>query len=152
MKPSIMLLFVLITFCTKQVTTIIEPIEQPQEKAIMKFKPEDPKPDEQPPTVPMKVNKQIVTVYFQFDSYKLMDSEKWKISNIEKPVYLVGGACPIGDNSYNYILGMYRAVAVRDYLEGKGVNVASYRSVGENNLVSEKKGEYHLNRRCEITY
>lgn len=94
------------------------------------------------------------TVYFDFDSDVLKPEECFKIDAmnlIGNDVFIVGGACPIGDDKYNYELGMRRALAVFKYLTTVlGVENVKWRSCGENELISSKKSKYALNRRCEI--
>lgn len=146
-KCYVLAVVLLIVFCSKKVTTVSEtPQELPKEdKVLMVFKDEK-------PAQPLVETPKYLTVYFDFDSDVLRDNEKFKLSIIDKPVELTGGACPIGSDDYNYTLGLRRAYSVRDYLEQSGIKVTSVTSFGENGLVSTDKDEYPLNRRCEIKY
>jgi outer membrane protein OmpA-like peptidoglycan-associated protein len=140
---------ILVVSCTKK-TTVVTPtpvIEKP--KAVMVFK-KEPEIKEVKSVEPVKPV--TVTVYFDFDSYVLKESEKWKLSDINRPVNLVGGCCPIGTEEYNYTLGLNRAYSVKRYFDEIGIKVLTVRSVGENDLKSTLKSDYNDNRRCEITY
>lgn len=137
--------------CSKKVITT-EVLPEPQkDKAMMVF-PVEESPKVEAPAVPMETFKQTVIVYFKFDSDELQDSERWKIVNIDKPVELVGGTCPIGGDDYNYTLGLRRAYSVKKLFDQNYVKVESVKSVGEKELVTTDKSEYRLNRRCEIKY
>ena len=96
-----------------------------------------------------------VVIRFEFNRYELTDAYKDLIDLLDVSgcdVELVGGACPIGSTEYNHGLGMRRALVVYDYLVNeRGAKNVLWRSVGENELVSENPDEYHLNRRCEIS-
>lgn len=96
------------------------------------------------------------TVYFPFDSWELSEAARW-VLDMEVPaggtMLLTGGACPIGEDPYNYQLGLKRAYAVKDYLvmhRGVSPDCISVQSVGEEDLVSDDQAHYGLNRRCEI--
>lgn len=60
------------------------------------------------------------TVYFDFDSAKLRESEKAKLSDLKGRrgrLSITGYTCDIGTREYNDRLAVRRAQAVRDYLE-----------------------------------
>jgi outer membrane protein OmpA-like peptidoglycan-associated protein len=139
----------LILSCSKKVITVEELPQEPENDIMMTFPLEDPP---QPPPVPMNKIKQCVIVYFKFDSDELQESEKWKISNIDQPVELTGGCCPIGTDAYNYTLGLRRAMVVKNFFEKSGINVKSYKSIGERELIETDREKYSLNRRCEIRF
>jgi len=98
-----------------------------------------------------------LTLYFGFDSDYLTDSEAMKLKVIpvrsDAVLYLVGGACPIGDEDYNDALGTKRALVVADELAklGYDVRLIMCASVGEYNLVSSDPASYWMNRRVRVT-
>jgi peptidoglycan-associated lipoprotein len=139
----------LILSCSKKIITVEEVPQKPVNDVMMTFPLEKPP---QPPQVQMNKIKQCVIVYFKFDSDELQESEKWKISNIDQPVELTGGCCPIGTDDYNYTLGLRRAMVVKNFFEKSGINVKSYKSIGERELIETDREKYSLNRRCEIRF
>ena len=97
----------------------------------------------------------LYTVYFDFDSYELkrsamsfLDGLKQNVLLGGEVVTLSGGCCPIGDDDYNYDLGIKRAVSVSEYLDVDAV----VKSVGEDEeyLITNAHENYWKNRRCEI--
>lgn len=151
MKGFILLLLIIaVVLCTKTITTVdMLPQQKPEQETDVAMI----LPEEKPEPVKVGIKKlSLVTVYFDFDSDVLKDGERWKLSNINEPVELTGGSCPIGDSQHNYTLGIKRAIVVKNYFENKGVKAKSYKSVGEGCLVTEYRKDFNLNRRCEVRY
>lgn len=96
------------------------------------------------------------TVYFSFDSDKIEDISAFhKIIEFankfpDREVVLIGGCCPIGEWEYNRRLGLRRANSCYTYLRPLINNEMYVVSVGEEELETEDKSEYWLNRRCEV--
>jgi outer membrane protein OmpA-like peptidoglycan-associated protein len=139
--------------CSKKVITIAESPEPSPKNAdnevMMVFSPGAAR---QTSPAPIKKPEQCVIVYFKFDSDELLESEKWKIKNIDRPVELIGGCCPIGSDDYNYTLGLRRAMTIKRFFETGGITVKSYISIGERELIETNREKYFMNRRCEVKY
>jgi len=93
------------------------------------------------------------TVYFDFDSYDLRESAVNKINSIidgcyNRNVTLVGHACNIGEENYNFKLGHSRAEAIAGMFRGVASETTT-ESLGEGEPYSET--DLSLNRRVEIT-
>lgn len=77
-------------------------------------------------------------------------------SNPSAKVLVAGHTDERGSREYNMSLGERRAVAVRSYLAGKGVNTANIEiiSYGEEQPVATGSGEasWSQNRRAELSY
>lgn len=101
-------------------------------------------------------------VYFDYDSSALAAGERAKVDPVidvmsQSPqVYLtLEGHCDErGSREYNMSLGENRALAVRDYLMGRGVDSSRIQTIsyGEENPVSmgHSESDYRLNRRVEF--
>lgn len=79
----------------------------------------------------------VLEVYFDFNSAKLKDSEREKLSSLEPGRYfLVGHACWIGSERYNDKLSLRRAYSVAEYLRSMNFEVVGldYRGERECNL------------------
>ncbi|MBN1294357.1 MAG: OmpA family protein [Candidatus Latescibacteria bacterium] len=144
-------ILIMFLFCTKKVTTVVYE-DKPQKKAFMVFKPEEKPSQVEPPSKPMEVYRKKIVIYFKFDSDELTEKEKLKINNIDNPVELIGGACPLGNDDYNYTLGLKRAYSVKKIFDDRGIKVLSVKSIGEHDLITDEPKEYYLNRRCEVKY
>jgi outer membrane protein OmpA-like peptidoglycan-associated protein len=139
--------------CQKKITVLPDvdynaparPVETVEDGVVFAFAEE--------PQAPASLD--FVVIRFEFDSYELTTDYKRLIDLLDVKncdVELVSGTCPIGTTEYNHALGIRRALVVYDYLlNERGANNVLWRSVGENELVSENPDEYHLNRRCEIS-
>ena len=100
-----------------------------------------------------------LTVLYGFDSDAMLPDSKMLLEGrmadmAGRTVRLTGGACPIGEEDYNYLLGMRRAEAVKNFLVAHArpsPASISIQSVGEQNLITDNPKQYNLNRRCEIT-
>ena len=149
LRIVVIALILIIVSCAKKVTIAEVLPETNKDKVIWTFQLE--KPPQQVEN-PVENIKKTVIVYFKFDSDELQESERWKINDINQPVELIGGACPIGNDDYNYTLGLRRAFSVKYFFEKNNISVESVKSVGENALLTTDKNEYRLNRRCEIKY
>lgn len=102
------------------------------------------------------------TVYFAFDSYSIEASQRhkvenaasWMKENFDKKVIVAGHCDNRGTTQYNLALGERRALAIRDYLVGLGVekdriNTISYGK--ERPAVSgESEEAWAKNRRGQI--
>ncbi|MDR0693253.1 MAG: OmpA family protein [Puniceicoccales bacterium] len=102
------------------------------------------------------------SVYFNFDSSKVLRAEQIKIAEITKVfikdktlcVLVVGNCDKFGKESYNDALGKRRAEAVRDIFVSLGIDenriiTASLGSVKANKSVKHKE-DGALDRRCDI--
>ena len=100
-------------------------------------------------------------VYFGFDASNLQRSEMAKIeavaAHLKKTgrVVIVEGNCDErGSNEYNLSLGQLRAIAIRNYLVERGVNVQSVqdKSYGEEKpaVVGSNEAAWSKNRRGEF--
>ena len=100
-----------------------------------------------------------LTVLYGFDSDAILPGtrlllEGYMADMAGRTVRLTGGACPIGEEDYNYLLGMRRAETVKNFLVAHArpsPASISIQSVGEQNLITDNPKQYNLNRRCEIT-
>jgi len=105
------------------------------------------------------------TVYFDFNSYLFTPETKARLDSFllskkGKPdsySIRINGYCdPIGSDSYNDELSMYRAANVKDYLLKNGVELSNIKTItghGEKDPLNENKTEQErrLNRRVEIS-
>jgi peptidoglycan-associated lipoprotein len=103
-------------------------------------------------------------VYFGYDSFQLPAEEIAKIQQAadilrQNPSYvlIVEGHCDErGSNEYNLSLGEQRALAVRNYINGLGIdsNRVQSRSFGEERPAVQGVGEeaWRLNRRGEFAF
>ncbi|MDR2432197.1 MAG: OmpA family protein [Puniceicoccales bacterium] len=102
------------------------------------------------------------SVYFNFDSSKILRAEQIKVAEIAKVfikdktlcVLVVGNCDRFGKESYNNALGKRRAEAVRDIFVSLGIDenriiTASLGSVKANKSVRHKE-DSALDRRCDI--
>lgn len=101
------------------------------------------------------------TIFFEFDSDNLTPESINKLKKIAlktkeikiELLKLIGGACPIGDDLYNYRLSLRRGESVKQYLKDaaciSAAKIYLYGN-GETNLVSKVKSEYWKNRNCII--
>lgn len=103
----------------------------------------------------------IARVYFDFNKSGLTDKSKYVLDNIvnllklnQKNLTLEGHSDSIGDEKYNFSLGLKRSESVEKYLESKGVEDKRLTSTSEGELKpiannNDKKGR-EQNRRVEI--
>ncbi len=103
-------------------------------------------------------------LYFGYDSFTLPQNEIVKIQQAiailqQNPSYvlIVEGHCDErGSNEYNLSLGEQRALAVRDYIVGGGIDAGRIqsRSYGEERPAVQGSGEevWRLNRRGEFAF
>jgi len=101
-------------------------------------------------------------VYFDYDSSQVKASERGKIeavaaylrSNAAKKLIIEGHCDERGSAEYNLALGERRALAVRSYLVGLGIEAARMQtsSFGEERPAVPGTGEavWRLNRRAEF--
>ena len=87
-----------------------------------------------------KVVDKVRVVTFAFDSFVLTDEAKAILNGIDAgtTVTVLGYASPEGKASYNQKLSEHRALAVRDYLNNRGVNVAKAEGVGVKDKASQR--------------
>jgi peptidoglycan-associated lipoprotein len=102
-------------------------------------------------------------VLFAYDSYQIAETEVSKVeavakymkSNADVKLVAEGHCDERGSNEYNMSLGEHRALAVRAYLVGLGVDGARIqtRSFGEEKPLNPGHGEaaWHENRRVEFS-
>lgn len=92
-----------------------------------------------------------VTVYFDFDSYRLRKEEKDKLKKVpaKARVFLEGYASPEGSSSYNLKLSERRVRSVKSFLEKRGAVVEGSRAYGEEKC-SLKKEEWWRCRKVEV--
>ncbi|MFZ5807044.1 MAG: peptidoglycan-associated lipoprotein Pal [Verrucomicrobiota bacterium] len=102
------------------------------------------------------------TVYFAFDSFSIEAGErhkvenvaKWMQSNTDKKVVVAGHCDNRGTIQYNLALGERRALAVRDYLVGLGIDKSKISTIsyGEERPAVEGENEeaWSKNRRAQI--
>lgn len=96
------------------------------------------------------------TFYFDFDEYFLKEVEITRLVGFTNTipekyiVFCVGGTCPIGSEKYNYFLGADRAINGKFHMQKLITNEIVTSSRGEENLVTEDKNKYALNRRIEV--
>ncbi|WP_353684393.1 OmpA family protein [Thermodesulfovibrio sp. 3907-1M] len=91
------------------------------------------------------------TVYFEFDRYNLVPSERKRLDENfncfkDKEVEVLGYASPPGPARYNLVLSAKRAQTVADYLKTKGITLSLIKGMGET---SESNIEA-MNRKVEI--
>ncbi|MFO1243548.1 MAG: OmpA family protein [Rickettsiales bacterium] len=98
------------------------------------------------------IDKEMLTVYFAFDSAQLTPAATNKLNNLVNilkrannvaSVNIVGYADQIGNNNYNYRLSARRADAVKNYLSSRGynnLNKTEVRAFGESAPVSDCRG------------
>jgi len=101
-------------------------------------------------------------VYFDYDSSQVKTSERAKIeavadylrANAAKKLIIEGHCDERGSAEYNLALGERRALAVRSYLVGLGIDAARMQtsSFGEERPAAQGTGEavWRLNRRAEF--
>lgn len=101
-------------------------------------------------------------VLFAYDSYQIAETEVSKVeavaqymkSNMDVKLVTEGHGDERGSNEYNMSLGEHRALAVRAYLVGLGVDGARIqtRSLGEEKPLNPGHGEaaWRENRRVEF--
>jgi len=97
-------------------------------------------------------------IYFDLDSKELTQESIDALNVIKRNIkpdaelVITGETCPLGEEIYNYRLGLKRAKSAYDYLyqylKGKIDIVCA--SKGEGELVNENPDEYYLNRRATI--
>jgi peptidoglycan-associated lipoprotein len=102
------------------------------------------------------------TVYFAFDSSGIQPSErgkldrvkKWLDENAGKKLFLAGHTDSRGTLEYNRGLGERRALAVRDYLIGLGIDGSHLQTIsyGEEKPAAQGENEaaWAQNRRVQI--
>lgn len=102
------------------------------------------------------------TVYFSFDSFSIEAGErhkvenisKWMKSNPDKKIIVAGHCDNRGTVQYNLALGERRALAVRDYLVGLGVDKSRISTISYGEERPAEAGEdeeaWKMNRRSEI--
>lgn len=96
-------------------------------------------------------------IYFNMNSAEVVDSYKidvlgrWLVDT-RGTVHLVGHACPLGEDDYNYNLAERRAVAVKQHLMAVW-NIPAEKiridSRGESQPATLDPALFHLNRRVE---
>lgn len=98
------------------------------------------------------IDKEMLTVYFAFDSAQLTPAATNKLNNLVNilkrannvaSINIVGYADMIGNNNYNYRLSARRAEAVENYIASRGytnLNKTEVRAFGESAPVSDCKG------------
>jgi peptidoglycan-associated lipoprotein len=101
-------------------------------------------------------------VHFEFDKYELtplgkevLDAAAEKLKEYpDVKVVLEGHTCSCGTEQYNYVLGLNRAQAVKDYLGQAGISPARLSTVSYGELrpaVPEKtRADHAKNRRVEF--
>ena len=151
----ILLLLLLVAGCTKKQVPppaievfpeIAEEIQEPQEQAqepvgFMKF------------VEKINVNEKVL---FDFNSDKLKECSIEIIDNILHKlqdnfgikITLKGKACDIGEDIYNYRLGLRRGNSVSNYINSRGYYNTIITSAGES---EQDPGGRELNRCCIIT-
>lgn len=96
----------------------------------------------------------IGTVFFKFDSERLLAAEKVELDHVIKKipagsnVSISGYTCTIGEKEYNQNLSKRRAKKVAAYLEHKGIKVGVVTGKGE--CCPKSSTDKRLNRRVEI--
>ncbi|MFQ0978638.1 OmpA family protein [Vibrio campbellii] len=100
-------------------------------------------------------------VLFEFDKASLNAQSKFILTQLnqqlkqrpQSSLLVVGNTDAKGSNGYNLILGLKRADAVAQYLEGHDEEVSSSRSDGETHPVSSNANTHgrELNRRVDIS-
>lgn len=90
-----------------------------------------------------------ITIYFDFDSARLIESEKEKLTEVKGRVFLRGYASPEGSSVYNLRLSERRAGAVADFLQKRGVKIEGLKGYGEERC-SEPPTRWYLCRKVEV--
>ena len=151
MKVLLVLLMCTLTMCTKKQHIIKT---KPVNYSTTNYTVQEPVKKQIAPVE--EVKKPIMkTILFTFDSEIIKSSQKEKLYDIVmhlrnqpgKEIVLIGGACEIGTEEYNYRLGLRRGNSVLKYLKKYLSNEIVITSVGESEPVSNI---LLLNRRCEI--
>jgi outer membrane protein OmpA-like peptidoglycan-associated protein len=140
--------------CSKKVTTIPE-IALPEKAPERLVEPVEEKRGVVFPRVAKAaLQVQRVTLYFGFDKYVPEMPEFMKLDGFDyadRVVYLTGAACEIGPAEYNYNLGAKRAMTVRAYILQICPDAdIRWKSVGEDDPVTNDPKQVFLNRRCEV--
>ncbi len=100
-------------------------------------------------------------VYFELDSYVLDSNFRNKIDSLlqKNPIehIRIEAHCDIlGNDQYNDVLSLKRAIEVKNYLLVKGINIneMSAKGLGKRMLLNKNRNEKerNLNRRAEIFY
>jgi peptidoglycan-associated lipoprotein len=103
-------------------------------------------------------------VFFDYDSAQIRESERAKVEavadflrkNPRAGVIIAGHCDERGSREYNMALGERRALAVRQYLVGLGINASVIQTVsyGEENPAAFGTGEsvWSQNRRAEFSF
>ncbi len=89
------------------------------------------------------------TVYFEFDSYFLRESEREKLEKIRGAVRVKGYASPEGGEEYNLKLSRKRAESVAEFLKKRGVQVLKIEGLGERSCSLNPK-RWSLCRKVEV--
>ena len=87
------------------------------------------------------------TIYFDFDSYKVKDTEKPKLKNVSGKIILKGYASPEGSEEYNIQLSQKRINSVKKLLNN--VSILKEEALGESACKLDKT-RWHLCRKVEI--
>lgn len=87
------------------------------------------------------------TIYFDFDSYKLKETEKQKLKGLKGEFILKGYASPEGSREYNLQLSKKRIEAVKKILPKK--SIVNEESLGEDGCTLPEP-QWHLCRKVEI--
>ncbi len=141
MYKSIVIFVVILTFngCKKQETTLKEP--EPEVKADTTFTEPEPLKEidtsddvsfdvaELEAEFQRKVNENLKTIYFSYDSYTLSQEEREKLAiagnflrEYNKLRVLIEGHCDErGSSEYNMGLGENRSRIIKDYLKNYGI-------------------------------
>ena len=110
-------------------------------------------------TLPVKVSCEIADVYFEFDRDIIRTESVSELNNLieclkaypGKTVLIEGHCCYIGTEEYNLALGEARALAIKNFLTGKGIAASriSTVSLGEGKPIHDNSKEEtrQLNRR-----
>lgn len=160
---GLLLLCVGLASCGGRQTVVVESVELPaeKEKKVAMVELEQEMIDSLGPITagllmaePVKRVESYVC-HFDFDSYAVRKNDQdgltaWVTENGIKRVAIVGGADPVGGATYNYVLGMNRALAGGDVVARLGVHVLECESLGETRLVTENAAHYWMNRRAEV--
>lgn len=90
-----------------------------------------------------KKREKVLEVYFDFDSYRIRQKEKEKLSKLDrdKTYFLAGHADWIGKEDYNLRLSEKRAKSVEEYLKSLNVKVEGISSKGEEECRIKKELE-----------
>ncbi|HRZ11988.1 MAG TPA: OmpA family protein [Kiritimatiellia bacterium] len=109
-----------------------------------------------------EVRGQFTAVYFDYDSSQIKDSERSKIDAVASHLQSAGTANLVvegnaderGSNEYNLALGERRALAIRAYLVGLGIdgNRITTKSLGEEQpvVMGHDEESWSQNRRGEF--